>query len=263
MSQLDLAHRAGVSARHLSFVETGRSKPSAELVVALAAELDVPLRDRNTMLLAAGFAPRYSETPIHDPSMDVIRKALQRLLDVHNPCPGIVLDLHHNIVMSNATANKLIDTLPETLRTPPVNMFRASLHPTGFGRNSPNFQRWAHVLLAQLDRLTATTHDPELVALQEEVRAYPNLNTPAAITRDARDDRTDSERVVTTIEFLLNGYHLSLFSTFTSFGSPIDITLTDISIELFFPADDTTANHLGELADTAWASTRHFSGSSK
>ena len=142
-SQLDLALEVGVSARHLSFVETGRSKPSPELVLTLADHLDVPLRERNTLLLAAGYAPRYRETPLHDPSMDQVRASLDRLLAAHDPYPGVVIDAHWDVVVANQAAGLLTALLPPTLAGPPLNVFRACLHPDGLARLTRNLEPWA------------------------------------------------------------------------------------------------------------------------
>jgi transcriptional regulator with XRE-family HTH domain len=159
-SQLDLAYEVGVSPRHLSFVETGRSRPSAELVLALAEHLDVPLRDRNAMLLAAGFAPRYSNAPLDDAAMRTIRVSLQRLLEAHDPFPGLVLDRVWNVVLANRAADRLFALLPAMLREPSVNVFRASLHPEGFAAITTNFDVWGASLVRQLGRLAAATDGP-------------------------------------------------------------------------------------------------------
>src|SRR6478735_3202097 len=151
-SQLDLALAVGVSARHLSFVETGRSKPSPELVLTLADHLDVPLRERNTLLLAAGYAPRYRETPLHDPSMDQVRASLDRLLAAHDPYPGVV--------MANEAAGLLTALLPPPLAGPPLNVFRACLHPEGLARLTRNLDAWAAYLLDELHRMVVATSDP-------------------------------------------------------------------------------------------------------
>src|SRR3954471_15048814 len=148
-SQMDLALDVGVSPRHLSFVETGRSKPSPELVLALAQHLDVPLRERNTLLLAAGFAPRFAETPLDAPTMKRVRGALQRVLDAHDPYPGVVLDRHWNVVAANAAALRLPEGLPPELLGPPMNIFRVSLHPDGLGGRTTNFDEWASYLMGE------------------------------------------------------------------------------------------------------------------
>ena len=174
-SQLDLALEVGVSARHLSFVETGRAKPSPELVLALAEGLEVPLRERNALLLAAGYAPRYGETPLSDPSMTRVHGALQRLLDAHDPYPGVVIDRHWNVVLTNPAAVTLVAGLPAALLEPPLNVYRVCLHPDGLASRTRNFREWGGYSLQQLHRGVVLTNDSELIALQEEVSAYPNV----------------------------------------------------------------------------------------
>jgi len=174
-SQLDLALDVGVSPRHLSFVETGRSKPSPELLLVLAERLEVPLRDRNAFLLAAGYAPRYPQTPLDDPEMRRVRAALQRMLDGHDPYPGIVIDRLWNVTLSNNAARALVDLLPPELAGSPLNVFRACLHPEGLARLTRNFSEWSAYLLDQLHRLTLLTNDAEVEALADEVSGYPNV----------------------------------------------------------------------------------------
>lgn len=234
-----LALDASVSTRHLSFVETGRSKPSRELVLALAEHLDVPLRERNTMLLAAGFAPGFTSRPLDDDSMLVIRSSLERILDAHDPFPGLVLDKQWNIVLANRSAGRLLELLPGELRKQPVNLFRASLHPDGLAQYTTNFDHWGTYLLRQLDQLAVRFGDDDLQALRTEVGNYPNM------TVLARQPPTNiSGELVITCDLDLFGQHLSLFTTLTTFGSPLDVTLDELLIELFFPADTPTQNVL-------------------
>lgn len=244
-SQLDLAIEVGVSARHLSFVETGRSRPSAELVLALAEGLDVPLRERNTMLLAAGFAPRYPCVSLDDDSMRAVTASLRRLLDAHDPFPGLVLDRAWNVVLANRAAGALMAVVPPSLCEPTVNVFRVSLHPEGLAAVTTNFDEWGAYLLRQLRRLVTATDSPELQALEDEVRAYPNV---VALER-RRGVPSDDVDVVLPCELELGGHHLSLFTTLTTFGTPQDITLDELMIELFFPADDITDQFLRAAAD--------------
>ena len=239
-SQLDLAHQVGVSPRHLSFVETGRSRPSPELIEAIAIHLDVPLRERNTMLLAAGYAPRYRRTPLDDATLADVVASLRRLLDAHDPYPGVVLDREWNIVLANAAAAAWTAALPEELTVPTVNVFRASLHPEGLARITVNFDEWAAYLLAQLDRLIATTHDPALHALRDEVRSYPNVR---AVDERRRADVTPLAReLLVPFQVAAGEDVVSMFTTLTSFGTPQDITLDELAIELFFPADPRSAD---------------------
>ena len=246
-SQFDLAIDIGVSAKHLSFVETGKSRPSPELVLAIARQLDVPLRERNTMLLAAGFAPRFSLTPLEDAAMATIRGSLQRLLDAHDPYPGVVLDGHWNVVLANTAALRLTATLPpELLR--PLNMFRASLHPDRLAAITTNFDEWATYLVNQLHRLAMTAADPALLELEREVTAYPNVH--GLLARIDWTDPTPSPSLLVPCELRLGTVELSMFTTLTNFGSPRDVTLDELAIELFYPTDDVTELALRTLSDS-------------
>jgi transcriptional regulator with XRE-family HTH domain len=234
---MDLALEAGVSAKHLSFVETGRSKPSPELLLTLARHLDVPLRDRNALLLAAGYAPRYHETAIDDPVSQHVRASLERLLTTHEPYPGVVLDRSWDVVLANEAAGRLIAGVPESLLRPTANIFRASLHPDGLAAITLNFDEWARYLLLQLRRLVVTSGDPKSSALLDEVLAYPNVVDLIARHTDGEDDRP---QLLVPCRLIVDGVELSLFTTLTTFGTPRDITLDELAVELFFPADDAT-----------------------
>jgi transcriptional regulator with XRE-family HTH domain len=235
-SQLDVALDVGVSSRHLSFVETGRAKPSPELVLALASRLDVPLRERNTLLIAAGYAPRFGQTPLDDRSMARVRAALDQMLDAHDPYPGLVLDRYWNVVAANAAAAALTASIPEALLGPPLNVFRASLHPDGLASSTLNFADWASYLVATLRRLVARTADPVLDALLAEVMGYPNVAELVSTPGWAPDEAP----LLVPCRLLLGGAELSLFTTLTTFGTPGDITLDEVAVELFYPADDAT-----------------------
>jgi transcriptional regulator with XRE-family HTH domain len=234
---MDLALEAGVSAKHLSFVETGRSRPSPELLLTLARHLDVPLRDRNALLLAAGYAPRYHETAIDDPASQHVRASLERLMRTHDPYPGVVLDRSWDVVLANEAAGRLIAGIPESLLRPTANIFRASLHPDGLAAITLNFEEWARYLLLQLRRLVTASGDPRLTALQDEVLAYPNVAD--VIARDPGGD-DDPPQLLIPCRLVVDGIELSLFTTLTTFGTPRDITLDELAVELFFPADDAT-----------------------
>jgi transcriptional regulator with XRE-family HTH domain len=238
---MDLALEVGVSPRHLSFVETGRSRPSPELVLALADHLEVPLRERNTMLLAAGYAPRYRETSLDDPTMASVRAALQRLLDTHDPYPGVVIDRAWNVVLTNGAALALADGVPDELLGPPLNVFRLCLHPEGLAARTRNFGEWASYLLWQLHRLVLASADPELLLLEEEVRGYPNL---AGLARESLWEGWDAPALLVPVELEVRGLVLSMFTTLTTFGTPRDITLSEVAVELFFPADEATEQAL-------------------
>ena len=245
-SQLDVAYDIGVSPKHLSFVETGRSRPSPELINTIGIHLDIPLRERNTLLLAAGFAPRYQHTPLDDPDMADIVRSLQRLLDAHHPFPGIVLDRHWNVVLANPAAQALVSLLPDHLAGPPMNVFRASLHPDGLARHTLGFDEWATYLLTQLHRLVTLTADPGLVEIEDEVTSYANIvelrNRVSWTTSTATPD------LLVPYRLELDGVELSMFTTLTTFGTPRDITLDELAIELFFPNDAATADHFQQAA---------------
>jgi transcriptional regulator with XRE-family HTH domain len=241
VSQLDLSLSVGVSARHLSFIETGRSRPSPEMVLALADGLEIPLRERNTLLLAAGFAPRYQSRTLEDAALSPARDAVQRLLDAHDPYPGVVIDRCWNIVGANTAASALTDGLPVQLLGPPVNVYRLSLHPDGLAARTLNFAEWAGYLLHQLRRSIALTGDPALEAIDEEVRGYPGVAAAAA----ARNTPSDNASLL--IPFVLDagaGRRLSMFTTLTTFGTPLDVTLSELAVELFYPADAESAGLL-------------------
>ena len=246
LSQLDLALDAGISARHLSFIETGRSLPSRATLHAIAERLDVPLRERNAMLLAAGFAPGYSEGRLSDAELATVLAATQRVLDAHDPFPGVVLDRYWNIVGGNRAAAAFTRALPAWLAQPPVNVFRASLHPEGLARLTENFAEWARHLLTTLRRAAERTADDRLAALLAEVLEYPNVRAlPDPLGREAPD-----ERAPVIVPCVLATHHgrMRLFTTLTTFGSPRDITLDELCIELFYPADAATRAILEAMA---------------
>ncbi|MEV0716848.1 helix-turn-helix transcriptional regulator [Asanoa sp. NPDC050611] len=234
-SQLDLAHEIGVSPRHLSFVELGKSKPSAGLLMRIADHLDLPLRERNDWLLAAGYAPRYPETPLN--SLSRIRASLQALLDAHDPFPGVAIDRRWNVRLSNRAARRLVAGIPAAARGEPVNLFRAALHPAGFAGRTRNFPQWSAYLLRRLDRAVARTQDPWLAALSDEIAGWPGI--PDRPTW-GHPPPADADDPVLSWQLELGGAELSMFSLLSTFGTPIDVTLADLSIELFFPADDHT-----------------------
>ena len=237
LSQLELASAAGVSARHLSFVETGRSKPSREMVLHLAEHLDVPLRDRNAMLTAAGFAPVYHESPLDAPELASVRQAIEVILTNHEPRPAFVIDGAWNLIDANAGITAFLELISAELLEPPLNVIRASLHPNGLSRYIVNFDEYAAHVIERLRRQLATTSDPGLAALLDEVCAYPDV---ARTISDATVLPPPS--AVLPMHFRLDdGTELRFFSTMTVFGSPLDVTIAELAIESFFPADDVTA----------------------
>lgn len=212
------------------------------MVLALADGLDIPLRERNTLLLAAGFAPRYQSRPLEDPALSPAREAVQRLLDAHDPYPGILIDRCWNILGTNAAASALTAGLPEELLGPPANVYRLCLHPNGLAGRTLNFAEWAGYLLHQLRRTVALTGDAGLAALEKEVRDYPGVAAAAAGAR-----RTPPESASLLIPFVLDvggGGRLSMFTTLTTFGTPLDVTLAELAVELFYPADAESAGLL-------------------
>jgi transcriptional regulator with XRE-family HTH domain len=236
-SQMDLALDVGVSPRHLSFVETGRSRPSPELVLALADRLEVPLRERNVLLLSAGYAPRYPETSLDAAAMARVRAALQRLLDSHDPYPGVVIDRVWNVVLANEAAVLLAQGLPDHLVNPTMNVFRVCLHPDGLASRILNFDEFSFYLLAQLYRSAVLTGDAELQRLADEVSQYPNV---AGLGDWRKTAASEDPTLLVPLRLDVGGSELSLFTTLTTFGTPQDITLAELAVELFFPADEET-----------------------
>jgi transcriptional regulator with XRE-family HTH domain len=245
-SQMDLALDAGVSTRHLSFVETGRSKPSPELVLSLAHHLDVPLRERNTMLLAAGYAPRFGQRSIDDPSMKRVRASVQRMLDAHDPYPGVVIDRQWNVVLANRAAMSLTDGVDPALLGPPMNVYRLCLHPDGLADRTTNFTDWAAYLLQQLRRTITLTGDAQLQAILDEVLQYPDVSRIAPLADIAA---WDDPPLLVPFRFETPLGEVSLFTTLTTFGTPLDVTIDEIAVELFFPADDASDEILRAAAN--------------
>jgi transcriptional regulator with XRE-family HTH domain len=236
LSQLQLASGAAVSARHLSFIETGRARPSREMVLHLAERLEIPLRERNRLLLAAGFAPAYGERALDSDEMALVREALERFLTAHEPYPALVLDRHWNLVLANAAIAPLLEGIAPELLEPPANALRATLHPGGMAPRILNFDEWSAHLVHRLRREIALTGDPELELLLDEVLGYPGVRDepPAA-------DAAAAAEIVLPLQ--LQGEHgrLSFFSTLTTFGTAADVTLAELAVEAFYPADAETA----------------------
>lgn len=235
LSQLDLSLDVGVSARHLSCIETGRARPSPPMLLALAERLEVPLRERNELLLAAGYAPRYAEATLDEAAQQPVRAALQRLLEAHHPYPGLVLDRHWNVVLANGAAQALAALVPEALRTPTLNVFRASLHPQGLARWTRNFDDWAREMLRTLRREVARTGDAGLQALWQEVGGYATVQ-PLLAAAAGEAEPAGPELLLPCVLDLPQG-RLSLFTTLTTFGTPREVTLAELCVELFYPAD--------------------------
>lgn len=251
-SQMELALEVGVSPRHLSFIETGRSKPSTAVLTALADGLDVPPRERNRLFLAAGYAPRYTERHLESAEMAHVRSALQRLLDAHQPYPGVVLDRHWNVVLANAAAQGLAALVPAGLRTPALNVFRASLHPDGLAARTVNFSEWGAYLIEKLHRLAVVDgDDDEMIELEREVRAFPNVRALVESSQYQRQGAAAHPTLLVPCVIELPAGRVSLFTTLTTFGAPRDITLDDLCVELFYPSDSASESILRAMASAS------------
>jgi transcriptional regulator with XRE-family HTH domain len=245
MSQLLLATEADISTRHLSFVESGRALPSREMVMHLAERLEVPLRARNALLVAAGYAPLFRERPLSDPQLAAAREAVELVLKGHEPYPALAIDRHWTIVAANnALAALLSGASPELLK-PPVNALRLSLHPEGIAASIVNWHAWREHVLARLQRQIDVSGDETLSALRDELAAYPA--PPGAHAPDNDDTAVDQIAVPLRLRTPIGV--LSFFSTTTVFGTPVDVTLSELAIEAFFPADQQTAAALREFAE--------------
>ncbi len=247
LSQLELALRADSSARHISFVETGRSRPSEEMVLRLAEHLEVPVRERNALLLAAGYAPRYTESPLDAPSLDTLRWGIQQLLDGYEPYPALVVDGTYTVVAANRGIGLLLDGLPEHLLTPPMNAMRITLHPEGLAPRIRNLREWRGHLLAQMDRQIALARSESLRALYDEVAAYP---LPAEVDPEDRSDAEPYPYFALPLRIEHEGRVLSFVSSISTFNTPMDVTVAELAIETFLPADPATVAYLRSLPTT-------------
>lgn len=243
LSQLDLAQDAEISTRHLSFVETGRSQPSREMVLRLAERLDVPLRERNALLVAAGYAPMYRDRPLQDPAQAPARAAVELILRSHEPYPALAVDRHWNLVAANRMVPHLMAGADPSLLEGSVNVLRLSLHPRGLAPQIVNLLQWRNHIFERLRQQVQATGDSELVGLMEELRAYP-------VPEGADRTKLDGEHlgVVMPFQFRTPSGVLSFISTTTVFGTPVDVTLQELALETFFPADPFTGDALRQLA---------------
>ncbi|KOU77919.1 XRE family transcriptional regulator [Streptomyces sp. MMG1533] len=245
VSQLELALRADSSARHISFIETGRSRPSEDMVLRLAEHLDVPVRERNSLLLAAGYAPRYPETPLDDPALDALREGMERLIQGYEPYPALVVDAMYDVVAANRGILMLLDGIPESLLAPPLNAMRLTLHPQGLAPRIRNLREWRGHLLAQMERQIALHRSEPLRALYEEVAAYP--------APEAAADGQDAQPAEPVPYFALpmqiehEGRTLSFISSISTFNTPMDVTVAELAIETLLPADPATVKYLHSL----------------
>ncbi|MEO7852260.1 MAG: helix-turn-helix transcriptional regulator [Rubrivivax sp.] len=243
LSQLDLSGHAEVSTRHLSYVETGRAQPSREMVLRLANRLEVPLRERNRLLTAAGYAPLYAERPLDHPALQAAKAAVERVLTAHEPYPALAVDGHWQMVAHNRMVPLLLQGLPPHLLAAPLNVMRVSLHPDGLAPRIVNLAQWRAHLLHRLQQQLTAQADPVLAALLEELSAYP---APA----DEANAAAHTEMpVFVPLQLASPAGVLSFISTITVFGTPHDITLSELAMETFFPADGHTAQALRQLAE--------------
>ena len=246
MSQLALANQAEISPRHLSFVETGRSQPSREMVLHLAEELAIPIRERNVLLVAAGYAPIFAQRSLDDPALAAARRAVDLVLEAQRPYPAFAIDRHWVIVASNDALPELYASVLPELLTPPINALRLSLHPQGLAPRTVNFREWrAHLLAVTRQRLDLTG-DPVLAELLQEVSSYP-----VAVGKTPVPAADSGPAFVVPFKIVTSAGLLSFFSTTTVFGTPVDVTLSELALELFFPADVATAEIVHRLAGKA------------
>jgi len=243
LSQLDLACEADISTRHLSFVETGRARPSRGMLMRLLDLLDIPLRERNALLLAAGFAPAYADGNLLAPAMAAARAAMQMVLKGHEPYPALAVDRHWNLVAANAAATRLMQGVAAALLVPPINVLRINLHPDGLASRIVNLGEVREHILTRLRRMHAYSGDAVLRALHDELAAYPYAGPG-----EASAESSPNADVVLPVRFRSAAGTLSLFTTITQFGTPLDVGLSELVLESFYPADDASASMLRQMA---------------
>jgi transcriptional regulator with XRE-family HTH domain len=244
-TQLDLALDAGVSARHLSFVETGRSRPGAEVILRVADQLQIPLRERNQLLLAAGYAPAFPERSLQDPQLAPVQQALDLILTGHEPYPAVVVDRGWHLVAANSPMRAIASLIDPGLLAAPVNVMRVGLHPHGLSKRIVNLGEVHAYFVGRLERQVAMTADPQLAALLEEVARYPAPEYHHDPALDAAAGR------IVTPQIRLRGpegRELAFFATVATFGTAAEVTTSELSIELAFPADTATAEALRSLS---------------
>jgi transcriptional regulator with XRE-family HTH domain len=239
LSQLDLAGDAEISARHLSFVETGRAAPSRDMVLRLAERLNVPLRERNVLLVAAGFAPAFPQRTLDDPALKSARQAIDLVLKAHEPNPALAYDRHWNLVSANRMVMPLLEGIPARLLGQPFNILRLAFHPEALAARTVNVAEWCGHLLERLHRQCEITADPGLIKLYHELKAYPI---------PARSGPLPPDNVAIPFKLRFGDDVLSFMSATMIFGTPVDVTLSETALETFFPADDLTAERLRNMA---------------
>jgi transcriptional regulator with XRE-family HTH domain len=239
LSQLDLAGDAEISTRHLSFVETGLAAPSRDMVLKLAERLNVPLRERNMLLVAAGFAPAFPQRALDDPALKSARAAIDLVLRAHEPNPALAYDRHWNLVSNNRMVIPLLAGVPQRLLTPPVNILRLAFHPEALAGRTVNVAEWCGHLLERLHRQCEATADSGLIKLYEELKSYP---------LPARSAPLQVDSVAIPFKLRFGGEILSFMSATMIFGTPVDVTLSELALETFFPSDEFTADRLRKMA---------------
>jgi transcriptional regulator with XRE-family HTH domain len=252
LSQLALAAEAEISQKHLSFIESGRSAPSREMVLHLAERLDMPLRERNILLLAAGYAPLFKNRSLADPALERAKAAIDIVLKAHEPYPALTIDRHWTLVSANAGVAPLLSGVDPDLLKPPLNVMRVSLHPRGLAPLIVNIEQWRDHLLDRLRRQHNLTRDPAIETLLREVSGYRvaarRAYDPSPVPRPSA---ARSDDIMIPLQLRTQRGLLSLISTITVFGTPLEITLSELSVEAFFPADAATADILRSMQRNA------------
>ncbi len=246
LSQLELACEAEISSRHLCFLETGRSLPSREMLLHLSRTLDIPLRDRNLLMLAGGYAPVFKETPLQDSDLQLARQAVELMINGHEPYPALAFDRRWTLVTQNKAHARLLRGVDAELMQPPVNVLRLALHPDGLAPRIVNLAEFRGYVFKRLRRDMAMTDDPLPARLLEEFDGYPKPDGHGPTEATATDSRYTG--VVVRLQLIIEGASLSLFTASTVFGTPLDITLSELAIESYFPANQRTADTLREWA---------------
>lgn len=245
LSQLDLAYDAEISPKHLSFVETGRSAPSREMVLRLAEQLNVPLRERNVLLTAAGFAAVFPERNLDDESLAAARKTVDLILNGLEPNPSFAVDRHWNLIAANKSVGVLLSEVDGSLLKPPINILRLCLHPKGFTSQIINYSEWRDSIFEYLNRLITISADAFLIEIMRELKSYP---PPKLKKNNLPSKENDNSRFAIPLRLMTKNGELSFVSTITVFGTPLDVTLSELAIESFFPADEKTAQILIQAA---------------
>ena len=242
LTQLEFAAEAQISAKHLSFIETGHSQPSREMLLRLSECLQLPLRERNTLLNAGGFAAQFPDRPLNDENLAVVRHAIDVLLQAHEPFPAFAIDRHWTLIASNGGFRPYLGKVDAKLLRPPINVLRLTLHPDGLGSRVANFQQWRAHVLDNLHRQILASDDQVLIELHRELKGYASPTASSASGADLAPQEWHS--LVVPFQLATDAGMLSFYSTRTTFGAPLDVTLSEISLEFFYPADARTAELL-------------------